>query len=137
MESVIKNALRVTIVSKEIERADRIVYETGIYKAVVVSTRAGECFFYILKLNYWPDWLWNCNLGNVRFLWFGCWYWGFCPSNMTNFWGSPVLFMHGRLFIHNFSIRFQCANWIALIRKNNLLVNEILWWLCWQHLLVL
>ena len=55
MESVIKNALRVTIVSKEIECADRIVYETGNYKAVVVSTRAGECFFYILKLNYCPD----------------------------------------------------------------------------------
>ena len=55
MESVIKNALRVTIVSKEIERADRIVYETGIYKAVIVSTRSGECFFYIFKLNYCPD----------------------------------------------------------------------------------
>ena len=32
--SVIKNALRVTIVSKKIECADRIIYETGIYKDV-------------------------------------------------------------------------------------------------------
>ena len=58
MESVVKNAWRegggVTIVSLEIERADKIVYETGIYKAVVVSARASECFFffYILK---WKD----------------------------------------------------------------------------------
>ena len=36
MESVIENALRVIIASKEIECADRIVYETGIYKVVVV-----------------------------------------------------------------------------------------------------
>ena len=57
MESVIKNELGVTFVSKEIECADKIVYETRIYKAVVVSTRAGECFFfYILKWNYCPDW---------------------------------------------------------------------------------
>ena len=43
MESLIKNVLGVTIVSKEIECADRIVFETGIYKAVVVSARAKEC----------------------------------------------------------------------------------------------
>ena len=43
MESVIKNVLGVTIVSKEIECADRIVSEIGIYKAVVVSARAKEC----------------------------------------------------------------------------------------------
>ena len=36
MESVIENALRVTIASKEIECADRYVYETGIYKVAVV-----------------------------------------------------------------------------------------------------
>ena len=42
MESVIKNVLGVTIVSKEIECADRIVPETGIYKAFVVSARAKE-----------------------------------------------------------------------------------------------
>ena len=35
----------VTIVSNEIKCADRIVYETGIYEAVVVSARASECFF--------------------------------------------------------------------------------------------
>ena len=29
----------------EIKCADRIVYETGIYEAVVVSARASECFF--------------------------------------------------------------------------------------------
>ena len=34
-----------TIVSQEIERGDIIVYETGIYKAVVVSARASKCFF--------------------------------------------------------------------------------------------
>ena len=32
-----------TIASKEIECADRIVSETRIYKAVVVSARAKEC----------------------------------------------------------------------------------------------
>ena len=44
MESVIINVWRVTTVNNEIESADRIVYETGTYKAVVVSGRAGECF---------------------------------------------------------------------------------------------
>ena len=34
-----------TIVSQEIERCDIIVYETGIYKAVLVSARASKCFF--------------------------------------------------------------------------------------------
>ena len=56
MESAIKNALGVTTVSKEIECADRIVDETGIYEAVVVSARPSEFFFfYILKWNYFPD----------------------------------------------------------------------------------
>ena len=41
MESVTKNVCGVTIVNNEIECADRIVYETGTYKAVVI--RAGEC----------------------------------------------------------------------------------------------
>ena len=44
MESVIKNVLAVTIVSKEIECADIIFYETGIYKAVVVVVN----FFFLL-----------------------------------------------------------------------------------------
>ena len=35
------------LVSQEIERGDIIVYETGIYKAVVVSARASKCFFFI------------------------------------------------------------------------------------------
>ena len=43
MERVIKNVLEVTIISKEIECGDKIVTETGIYKAVVVSARANEC----------------------------------------------------------------------------------------------
>ena len=47
MASVIKNVWRATIVSQEIERGDIIiVYETGIYKAVVVSARASKCFFF-------------------------------------------------------------------------------------------
>ena len=45
MESVIKNAWGVAIVNNEIECADRIVYETGTYKAVVVSARAGNVLF--------------------------------------------------------------------------------------------
>ena len=45
--SVFKNVLLVTIVSNEIKCADRIVYETRIYKAVVVSARASECFFFL------------------------------------------------------------------------------------------
>ena len=47
MESVIKNVWGVTIVSKEIDCADRIVHETGIYKAIVVSTKESECFLSI------------------------------------------------------------------------------------------
>ena len=46
MKCVIKNVLRVTIVSKEIECADRIVSELEIYSysyTVVVSARAKEC----------------------------------------------------------------------------------------------
>ena len=35
MERINKNVLGVTIASKKIECADRIVYETGIYRAVV------------------------------------------------------------------------------------------------------
>ena len=45
MGSVIKNALEIIIGNKEIECSDRIVYETGIYKAVVISTRASDFFF--------------------------------------------------------------------------------------------
>ena len=45
MEIVNKNVWGVTIVSKEIDCADKIVHETGIYKAIVVSTRESECFF--------------------------------------------------------------------------------------------
>ena len=45
MASVIKNVWGATIVSKEIERGEIIVYETGIYKAVVVSVRASKYFF--------------------------------------------------------------------------------------------
>ena len=44
MESVIKNVWEVTIVNNETECVNRIVYETGSHKAVVVSCRAGECF---------------------------------------------------------------------------------------------
>ena len=47
MESVIKNVLGIIIIGyKDIEGADRIVYETGIYKVVVISARASECFFF-------------------------------------------------------------------------------------------
>ena len=44
MESVIKNVRPVTIENNETECANRIVYETGTHKAVVVSGRAGGCF---------------------------------------------------------------------------------------------
>ena len=45
MESVFKNVWEATIISQEIERGDIIiVYETRIYKAVVVSARASKCF---------------------------------------------------------------------------------------------
>ena len=39
-----------TIASEEIECAHRIVYETGIYKADVVSTRASEFFFIYIEI---------------------------------------------------------------------------------------
>ena len=53
MASVIKNVWGATIVSQENERNDIIVYETGIYKAVVVSARSNIFFFFcILK---WKD----------------------------------------------------------------------------------
>ena len=45
MESAIKNALGVTTFSKEIECADRIVDETGIYEAAVDSVWPSEFFF--------------------------------------------------------------------------------------------
>ena len=38
------NLLSVLLVTK-IKCDDKIVYETGIYEAVVVSGRASECFF--------------------------------------------------------------------------------------------
>ena len=49
MESVIKNVWGggVTIASKEIDCADRIVHETGIHKAIVDSTKESECFLNI------------------------------------------------------------------------------------------
>ena len=50
MESVIKNVWEVTIVNNETECANRIVYETGTHKAVVVSGKAGGCFI-SLKLS--------------------------------------------------------------------------------------
>ena len=50
MESIIKNALRIIIGNKDIEGADRIVYETGIYKAVVISARVSECFYFFLNI---------------------------------------------------------------------------------------
>ena len=49
MESVIKNALAIIIGNKDIEGVDRIVYETGIYKAVVISPRACECLYFFSK----------------------------------------------------------------------------------------
>ena len=54
-ESVIKKVFGVTIASKEIGCADRIVYDTGIYKVVAVSARARDCIFYMLKWKYCPD----------------------------------------------------------------------------------
>ena len=33
-----------TIVNNDIECSDRIVHESGTYKAVVVSGKAGKCF---------------------------------------------------------------------------------------------
>ena len=50
MESVIKTVFEVAIVSREIECADRIVYETGIYKAVIVSASASECIFLYIEV---------------------------------------------------------------------------------------
>ena len=50
MESVIKNALGIIIGNKDIEGADRIVYETKIYKAVVISARNSECFYFFLNI---------------------------------------------------------------------------------------
>ena len=44
METVIKNVWEITIINNGIECANRIVYEIGTYKAVVVSGGAGECF---------------------------------------------------------------------------------------------
>ena len=50
MEGVIKNVWvggDVTIASKEIDCADRIVHETGIHKAIVDSTNESKCFLNI------------------------------------------------------------------------------------------
>ena len=48
--SVIKNALGIIIGNKDIEGADRIVYETGIYKAVVISAMASKYFYFFLNI---------------------------------------------------------------------------------------
>ena len=50
MERVIKNALGIIIRNKDIEGADRIDYETGIYKSVLISARASECFYFFLNI---------------------------------------------------------------------------------------
>ena len=42
--------MRIIIGNKDIEGADRIVYETGIYKAVVISVMASECFYFFLNI---------------------------------------------------------------------------------------
>ena len=47
--SASKNVLGVSVVSKEIECADRIVYGNRTYKAFVVSARASDCVFSL----YW------------------------------------------------------------------------------------
>ena len=47
MESVIKNVWEV---NNETECANRIVYETGTHKAVVVSGRACRCFISLNEL---------------------------------------------------------------------------------------
>ena len=54
MDSVIKNVWEVAIVNNEIECADRIVYKTGTYKAVVVRDRE-FCIFFIMKCKDCPD----------------------------------------------------------------------------------
>ena len=56
MESVIKNALRVTIVSKEIERADRI-----------------ECFFVYIEVELLSWLIVKLQSRKGKVLWFGCW----------------------------------------------------------------
>ena len=54
MESVIKNLWEVTIINNETECANRIVYETGTHKAVVVSARAGGCFISLNEVSRMP-----------------------------------------------------------------------------------
>ena len=44
----------VTVASKETECADRIVYETEIYKDDVVSARARKCFFLYIEVERLP-----------------------------------------------------------------------------------
>ena len=50
MASVIKNVWGATIVSQEIKRGDIIVYETGIYNAVIVSARASNFFLLYIEV---------------------------------------------------------------------------------------
>ena len=54
MESVIKNVWEVTIVNNEIERANRIVYETGTHKAVAVSARGSDCYISLNEVSRMP-----------------------------------------------------------------------------------
>ena len=50
MEKNIKKCIGVTITSDETECPDKTVYETGTYKAHVVSARARKCLFLYIEV---------------------------------------------------------------------------------------
>ena len=71
MASAIKNILGVNIISKEIECADTIVEENGIYRAVLVSARASECFFIYIEVERFSTLLVTLQSRKGKGLWFG------------------------------------------------------------------
>ena len=71
MEIVIKNVWEVTIVNNETECANRIVYETGTHKAVVVSGRAGGCFISLNEVSRLPLLILALQSMNDKVLWYG------------------------------------------------------------------
>ena len=66
-----QNVWEVTIVNNEIECANRIVYETGTYKAVVVGVLAGECFISSNEVSRMPWLILALQSMKDEVLWYG------------------------------------------------------------------
>ena len=92
MESVIKNVWAVTIENNETECANRIVYETGTHKAVVVVAGLVDVLFLYNEVSRLPWLILALQSMKDKVLWYG-----FSTANFileclfskydSNFWG--------------------------------------------------